>query len=414
MAVVIDEPTDVLTGAAVKSVERHSTAPSRLSDIEDAAVELGIWLSGLESFLTRPRRSGEPLTILRVIRSAFERCARLQLRAGLADDQEGKTDDLGLLIREYIQLSSCMEDGRSLGTGELEAWCRILSDRLRAVPVFHELIANSELNGERYLPEPLKTFTKAAPKNEEEAELALLLPRFAKSLKWLSVIGRMLENDEPLKPAMVIFAHVNEQIVELTGYIDNRLTRGPDENSQLFSSMDAASYTVAIGLRKVFSAEFEGLLSLRAAPSVYAGMETSYAMLNESLQQMVTELGRLVDPSLEGKVLFPASKVNFERSLVLRRELWALIQLTRTAESDPESSHIEPLNVALRQFMNGTSGFLFYKDTETFERFVEEILVTKQTKDLVPILHRFGAYLETLFGQVNLRSALKEHPFEAN
>jgi len=30
----------------------------------------------------------------------------------------------------------------------------------------------------------------------------------------------------------------------------------------------------------------------------------------------------------------------------------------------------------------------------------------------VPILHRFGAYLETLFGQVNMRTVLADHPFE--
>jgi hypothetical protein len=54
----------------------------------------------------------------------------------------------------------------------------------------------------------------------------------------------------------------------------------------------------------------------------------------------------------------------------------------------------------------------FYKDKETFERFAEEIIVTKEKKDLVPILHRFGAYVETLFAQVNMRAVLEKHPFE--
>ena len=62
--------------------------------------------------------------------------------------------------------------------------------------------------------------------------------------------------------------------------------------------------------------------------------------------------------------------------------------------------------------MKQTVRFLFYKDTETIERFIEEILVTKQNKDLVPILHRFGAYLETLLGQVNMRGVLAKHPFD--
>ena len=55
---------------------------------------------------------------------------------------------------------------------------------------------------------------------------------------------------------------------------------------------------------------------------------------------------------------------------------------------------------------------MFYKDKETVERFIEEVLITTNKKDLVPILHRFGAYLETLFGQVNMRIVLANNPFD--
>ena len=136
-------------------------------------------------------------------------------------------------------------------------------------------------------------------------------------------------------------------------------------------------------------------------------------MLNESFQHTLASLARLIDPSVELITLFPSFRINFERSLVLRSELWNLVRLTQEAEQVPERPQIESLNKSLRDFMNGTINFLFYKDTETFERFVEEILVTKQNKDLVPILHRFGAYLETLFGQVGMRAVLEKHPFNA-
>ena len=51
----------------------------------------------------------------------------------------------------------------------------------------------------------------------------------------------------------------------------------------------------------------------------------------------------------------------------------------------------------------------------------EQLVLPRRTADgvlvnlanLAPILHRFGAYLETLFGQVNLRMVLAQHPFEA-
>jgi hypothetical protein len=49
-----------------------------------------------------------------------------------------------------------------------------------------------------------------------------------------------------------------------------------------------------------------------------------------------------------------------------------------------------------------------------FERFSEEIFATGEKKDIVPILHRFGAYIETLLAQVNMRTVLAIHPFDPN
>ena len=71
---------------------------------------------------------------------------------------------------------------------------------------------------------------------------------------------------------------------------------------------------------------------------------------------------------------------------------------------------LELLNTGIRVFMSETVTYLFYKDTETIERFVEEITTTRNTKDLVPLLHRFGAYLDTLLGQVALRTVLAGEP----
>ena len=49
---------------------------------------------------------------------------------------------------------------------------------------------------------------------------------------------------------------------------------------------------------------------------------------------------------------------------------------------------------------------------ETTERFVEEVVAARAPADLTTVLHRFGAYLETLLGQVNMRAVLAQHPFE--
>ena len=86
-----------------------------------------------------------------------------------------------------------------------------------------------------------------------------------------------------------------------------------------------------------------------------------------------------------------------------------MTQMVREAEQNPKAAVPDD---KFRAFLSGPVRSLFYKDRESVERFVEEILRTRDRKDLVPILHRFGAYLETLFSHVNNRTVLRDHPFQ--
>ncbi len=436
---MIDSPTDIIAGdtTVMDEPRREKINPTDKSDTE-TAVELGIWLSGLESFLGgghyafRAGDGAKPVFDLskefRLTHSVLMRCQRLNAKMlvirsrskttgtgnylGLTDVE---SDEFAAALRDVIQIGQCIIRAEPLGIGEWKSWSALLSEKFDRLTAFHKLIRYAETCGEQFLPEPLKNFAATeAPMPVESAELALVLPRFGKILKWLSVVGKILEADEPLKPALVIFSRVNDQISDLLSYINNRLERFPNEEAELFGALDAASYTASIELKKVYAHELAGLAGLRPPPAIRACMETGYSMLNESFQQTLAGMARLIDPSVNALTLFPSYQVNFERSLALRRELSSLVRLTQAAEKDPEKQTVEKLNRSLREIVNGTIQFLFYKDTETFERFVEEILVTKQTKDLVPILHRFGAYLETLFGQVSMRSVLEKHPFEGN
>ena len=93
----------------------------------------------------------------------------------------------------------------------------------KAVKGFEKLIIIAEKIGEESLP---KTFDAALLESitlsaNMKADLQLVLPRFAKILEWLGVIGEMLERDEPLKPSLLIFSRIYEQINEMMSYINN-------------------------------------------------------------------------------------------------------------------------------------------------------------------------------------------------
>ncbi len=423
----VDARVDEIPPDAKQRVSREKRP---ITDDTGLITELGIWCSGLESFLAAGHYSfaetdglqPDVIKNFRLIHSALLRCAGLNstllsLRSHREqpDSVTGRElSDLGTAFRDSILIGDCMIRSGSVGPAEWKAWSNTLGDRFTHLPVFRKLIRSAEASGEKSLPDHLKKLVDSESATLDHAEIALILPRFGKILKWLSVIGEMLAADEPLKPALLIFSSVNEQVRDLIGYINNRLERFPDEEAELFSSLDAASYTASIELKKVYSQELAGLAMLRPSPTIYARMETAYSLLNEGFQQILSGFARLIDPTLNNGDLFPTFKVKFEQSVILRKDLWSLISLVQASESDPSARNLDKLKDSIRAFMKENVRFLFYKDTETVERFVEEILVTKQNKDLVPILHRFGAYLETLFGQVKLRAVLAKHPFETN
>lgn len=433
---MIDNPTNVLVddNGIKPGLTPEFIQPKPIAS--ETAIELGIWLSGLESFLSaghyafRVHNAAKPAVDsskeFRLTQSALLRCLKLSSRLLAAQSRDGsyvvdpandltndEVEELAAGLRDVVQIGQCVVRAEPLGTGEWKAWCHLLFDKFDRLSAFHKLIRFAETNGEQFLPEPLKSFiANENPTSAENAELALILPRFAKVLKWLSIIEEMMGADEPLKPALLIFSRAHEQASDLISYINNRLERFPNEEAELFGSLDAASYVASIELKKVFSQELAGLTELRPPPAIYAGIEAAHALMTESFQHTLVGLARLIDPSVEATKMFPSFQVKIERSLLLRSELWYLVEMTQAAEASPQKEKINALILSLKKFVNGTLRFLFYKDTETFERFVEEILVTKQEKDLVPILHRFGAYLETLFGQVSMRAVLENHPFE--
>jgi hypothetical protein len=165
-------------------------------------------------------------------------------------------------------------------------------------------------------------------------------------------------------------------------------------------------------LRKVFAHELVGLSSLRQAPAIYIKVETAHGLLSNSFRQSVIGIAQLFDNKIEGAQLFDAFQTRLEQSLVLRRDLWQLLQLVRRAEKEPGLELTRRLLKKLNSFYEGSLRYLMFKDWETCERFLEEIGAARGAAELAPVLHRFTAYLEALSNQVGMRVALSNHSFD--
>ena len=336
---------------------------------------------------------------------------KINLSSGSFELKAANLRELSHALKDVLLINETLLRAAPLKFGEWKSWRVLLSETLQKAATCGALIEIAEKAGEDFLPEILRDVL-SRKSLAEQSDLHLILPRFAKILRWLSVVGEMLERDEPLKPVILIFSRIYEQTQEMITFINNRLLHLPDEESELFGTLDGAAYTASIELKKVYTQELTGLIGIRPTPAVYAKIETAYSLLNDSFQQTLIGFARLIEPSIAAHEIFPNFEDKRANSLVLRRDLWLTLKAVQQTEQNSDRYPLADLNRQLAAFSKKSLHYLFYKDKETIERFIEEILITADKKDLVPILHRFGAYLETLFGQVNIRAVLADYPFE--
>ena len=417
--------SDVSTTVAASS---RSNSGQNSSNVFDAEFELGVWLAGLESFLDSGSslfaermggRSRDWTNEFRLVHSALLLCLK-HAQELMSTGQTPKSvsadelDEIGLRLRDAAVLSDTIIKASPLDFGEWRAWNAMLLDHLRGgTSTFDRLVRNAEKVGEASVPLKLEeVISNGSLPFGDESDLKAILPRFARILKWLGKVQEMMDRDEPLKHGILIFARVHEQTSDVVRYINNRLSRFPDEDAELFRLLDTASYTSSHELRKVFDDELSGLIGVRPAPAVFARTEAARALLKDGIEQMLVSFAKMADPSVDPFAIFPHWKEKFDRSVKLRSELGGLIKDVERCEQDPNPKLVEALNKRLGDFCSQTLPSLYYKDRDSFERFVEEIRLASSRTDLVPILHRFGAYLETLFGHVNNRTVLAGHPYE--
>lgn len=408
-------------------------------DPDELSFELGLWLAGLMSFI----RSGaqafdkDPAGATqrdwakecRLTHAALLRCSKLNFRLRKAIVAQGggftakgrsisvsDLDRFTLVLRDMIVLNESILDGGKLDFADWRSWADTLGERLSTSKVQQLLVDVGNSSGETFLPRRLRDLLSLGSPStsvpfSDDIDLRTLLPRFGTILGSLSVISRMLERDEPLKPSLIIFARIYEQTNDLITHMNNRLSRFTSEGAAMFDSLDSASYTAALELKKVYAEELTGLVGIRPVPSVFARVETACELLSDSFRQIVAGFARVIDQQVTLADLFPSYEVKLEQSLALRQHMWDLLCAVQAAEQNADKKLLDAASAQLRDFLDRSASFLFHKDKETFERFAEEVFATTEKQDIVPILHRFGAYLETLLGQVNMRTVLADHPF---
>jgi hypothetical protein len=414
------------------------------------AGELGLWLASLRSFLSPGNRPGAPrsprskatesdyASEAQALREVLFRC--LQLTSDLSGELSARSNAARSADEPEVPETG---DGGARPGLEADALAR-LGESLRGISALCDAALSAgpvgfgawgELGGalQRTLDEPAARALEAAARDwhsargvarltalaesvspEETAEdLQRVFEGFAHLLGLIAFAETSLTSDAPLKPLVFIFALIHEQTRDLLDLVE-LVTRGGAGGEAVRDALDGTAYAVQMELRKTFEQELEGFSSATNPAHTYSRAESACGLLRNCFQQSAVAVAQSLDSSIEGRELFDSFTTRLDESLRLRTELWALIHFIRDAEHRPSQALAPVVAEGLYAFRQGSLRYLMYKDREPFEKFLEEVEAARGETELTGALHRLGAFLETLFGQVNMRAALVNHPFDPN
>lgn len=449
-------PAELLAGpeASVHGLPEMPSAPVVSTDLEPEA-KLGLWLRALLSFFdsgNHPFTESEHADLakrdfaneIRIARAVMSDCSRLAFQLAGAENANGDlfedgsernslgslslTDDSGdakvmasdqSLLRLAEGLGNfCLlcEEILTAGTVKFYVWSNIgkmLSRDLdRSEPAGQFIHTVTQRIGANLQPRLMSLTREALLHRSFGTDLSVIFSRLIQMLGWLSQIESYLQRDAPLKQTLPIFTLINQETRDLRRFVENRTLRIEGLEQSISDVLDGTNYALAMELRKVFSRELIGLSTLRHPPTIYSKVETAHGILRDSFQQSIVALAQLFDPTLDGALLFKAYQTRKQQSMILRRDLWMLLQLIQRAEKERDQHPIVRLMERLVDFQEGSLRHLMYKDWEACERFIEEVGAARGAVELAPVLHRFAAFIETLFGQVSLRAVLADSPFD--
>ncbi|MCA1634257.1 MAG: hypothetical protein LC802_11330 [Acidobacteria bacterium] len=264
------------------------------------------------------------------------------------------------------------------------------------------------------LPDPLRALAGKLTPDELGEDILNIFSTFVRSLEHLRFVELSLKSDGHLKQLLPVFALVLDEGGELIDLLENRALHVEGAGKNILDALDGTAYAIRMELRKVFEHELAGLCALAHPPQIYARTENAHGLLRDCFQQSVVAIAQSVEPGFDGSQLFGAFNTRLEQSLALRLDLWRLLELVRQAGSERGPYPKTLLLEQLAAFSERSLRFLMYKDWDSFERFVDDVESAQTDAQLETVLHRFVTFLETLFGQINIRAVLSGHPFEPN
>ena len=254
----------------------------------------------------------------------------------------------------------------------------------------------------------------ALVENLKPASLGVTMRRiftdFTRLLDYLRLIEKKVQQDQLLASTFSVFTNVHKESIALIEQIDADMLHLEGASEELLSTLDGISYAIGHEISRVYGFELVGINDPQSPP-LRGKLERAHGLLRNCFQQSTIALTQVFDPELDGEHLFNDFHARREEALILYRDLWNLVGLARRADEECDQFSVALLLAHLKRFRDGSMCYLMYRDWEEYERFVKQVTAARRILEIGPALEGLACYLETLLGQVRLRSVLTNLSF---
>lgn len=257
---------------------------------------------------------------------------------------------------------------------------------------------------------PLAALVESLSPASYSETMRLLFSDLTRLLDYLRLIEKKVQQDQLLASTFSVFNNVHKESLALIEHIEAGILNLEGAEEELLSTLDGISYAIGHEIGRVYGFELVGI-SDPHSPPIRGKLERAHGMLRNCFQQSTISLSQVFNPALDGEELFNDFHARREEALILYRDLWSLVQLARRADKECDQFSVALLLAHLKRFRDGSMCFLMYKDWEEYERFVKKVAAARRVLEIGPALEGLACYLETLLGQVRLRSVLANLAF---
>lgn len=195
----------------------------------------------------------------------------------------------------------------------------------------------------------------------------------------------------------------------LVKFIHTDVLNREGQPEELVDTLDGITFAITHDLRRAFEENAGSGDSDTMTGAVSSKLYRAHDVLTKCLQESTVSLAVSFDPELTAARLFNNSDTRYRQSLQLCQDLQELVEIVEHFEEGRVEPALSKVVAAIEKFRSKSMGLLMQADWPHFEGFCESIKLSKTDLRLLePVIHQFRCYLETLLGQVRMRTVLAD------